>query len=260
MMTENSAPGFRNGMDKNLPLQKGGLFDYRVRVSARARQVRLQISPQDGLIVVAPRYFDLARIPALIERKRGWIENHLRRFAALPGGREPMSPLIMPEVIDLPALGESWQVSYSPMNTALVGIVSGAPGELKVYGAVHHQPACREILIKWLRRRTREKLCPWLSALAAEHGFAFRESVVRGQKTRWGSCSSKGTISLSYKLLFLEREWVRCVLLHELCHTVFMNHSADFRGLLQRLEPKCRQIDKEMREASRRVPGWVEKG
>ncbi|MBW6485196.1 MAG: M48 family metallopeptidase [Syntrophobacterales bacterium] len=247
-------------MDKNLPLPKKRLVDYRVRVSARARNVRLQISSQYGLVVVAPRYFDLARIPALIEQKRKWIESHLRRFAEMPGGRETRPALILPDVIDLPALGEAWQVRYNPMNTAVVGIVSEAPGELIVYGAVHHQPACREVLINWLRRRTREELCAWLSTLAAEYGFTFRESVVRGQKTRWGSCSAKGTISLSYKLLFLERDWVRCVLLHELCHTVIMNHSEDFRSLLNRLEPKSRQIDREMREAARRVPVWVEKG
>jgi hypothetical protein len=93
-------------------------------------------------------------------------------------------------------------------------------------------PAAR-VLINWLKRRTREEVCPWLSTLAAEYGFKFGESLVRGQKTRWGSCSSKGTISISSKLLFLERDWVRCVLIHELCHTVFMDHSQKFRGLFE---------------------------
>jgi len=247
-------------MNKNLPLQKGETFDYQVRVSSRAQHVRLQISPRDGLLVVVPRYFDLALIPALLEKRHEWIEGHLRRLADMPRDRKPSLAPILPDVIELPALGESWRVRYSPMSTALVGIVSEAPGELIVYGAVHHQLVCRRVLVNWLRRRTREELCPWLAALAVEHGFVFGESVVRGQKTRWGSCSSKGTISLSYKLLFLERDWVRCVLTHELCHTVFMNHSADFRGLLNRLEPKCRQIDREMREAARMIPAWAENG
>src|SRR3989339_483296 len=249
--------GRPNLMDKNLPLQKGSFVDYRVRVSSRTRHVRLQISPQEGLTVVAPRFFDLARIPALLEKKRDWIESHLRRFADGPRVRKTVPAFILPDVIELPALGESWQVCYSPMNTACVGIFSEAPGVLTVYGAVHRQLVCREVLINWLRRRAREGLCAWLSTLAAEHGFAFRESVVRGQKARWGSCSSKGTISLNYKLLFLEREWVRCVLLHELCHTVFMDHSPNFHALLDRVEPKCPQLDKELRKARKLVPTWV---
>jgi predicted metal-dependent hydrolase len=176
----------------------------------------------------------------------------------MPSGEELPPAPTLPDVIELPALGESWQVSYRPMNTALVGIASEAPGVLSVYGAVHQKPVCRQALINWLRRRTREEICTWLSTLAAEHGFKFSESVVRGQKTRWGSCSSKGTISLSYKLLFLERNWVRCVLLHELCHTVHMDHSPKFRGLLNRIEPGCMQIDREMREGWRKIPAWVE--
>lgn len=245
-------------MDKDLSLQKGAFADYLVRVSARARQVRLQVSPGKGLIVVVPRHFEPARIPLLLEKKREWIEGHLRRFAALSGARETASADILPDVIELPSLGEFWQICYNQTHTASVGTFSEAPGVLEVYGAVHNKPACRQALINWLRLRTREQLCSLLSSLAAEHGFTFRESVVRGQKTRWGSCSSNKTISLSYKLLFLERDWVRCVLLHELCHTVFMDHSANFRRLLNRLEPRCPQIDKEMREAWRLVPAWAD--
>jgi predicted metal-dependent hydrolase len=244
-------------MDKNLPLQKGGFVDYRIRVSPRARNVRLLISPRDGLVVVAPPHFDLNRIPALVENRRGWIEGHLRRFVDMPRIQEAAPVLILPDVIELPSLGELWRVRYNPRNASFIGIVSEAPGELSVYGAVHHKPACRQVLINWLKNRTREEICPWLVKLAAEHGFKFRESTVRGQKTRWGSCSSRGTISLSYKLLFLERDWVRCVLLHELCHTVFMDHSPQFHGLLNSIEPKCRQIDKEMREGWKRIPLWI---
>ncbi|MHB8830253.1 MAG: YgjP-like metallopeptidase domain-containing protein, partial [Syntrophales bacterium] len=97
-------------MNKNLPLQKGGSFDYRIRISSRAQHVRLQISPQDGLLVVVPRYFDLALIPALLEKRHEWIEGHLRRFADMPRDRKPALASILPDVIELPALGESWQV------------------------------------------------------------------------------------------------------------------------------------------------------
>jgi predicted metal-dependent hydrolase len=231
---------------------------YRIRRSARARYVRLHLCARDGLTVVVPLKFDLRRVPAIVERKRAWIETHLRRFAdaSEAAARTPVAAL--PEGIDLPALGESWRVEYRPARTRKVGVIEDQPGRVTVYGAVHDCEACREVLKRWLCRRAREELVPWLCRLAEASGFPVGEVSIRGQKTRWASCSSKGTISLSFKLLFLEREEVRYVLLHELCHTAFMNHSPRFWALLSGCEPECKAIDKRLRNGWKRVPAWVE--
>ena len=232
--------------------------NYRIQTSPRGRNVCLKLSLRDGLTVVVPRGFDLRRIPAILERKRRWIETHLQRFVGISEAISPVPLVTLPEAIALPALGESWRIEYLPTKTRRIGIMMEKPGRLTVYGAVSDPDACRAVLIQWLKRRTREELVPWLSRLAGENGFRFSEVLVRGQKTRWASCSSKGTISLSYKLLFLERDSVRCILLHELCHTVLMNHSRRFWTLLCGLEPNCKAIRKRMRDGWKQVPAWVE--
>lgn len=278
----------------SLETGRGGRIDYRIRISARARSIRLTLSPREGLTVVIPRGCDPGRIPAIVEKKRAWIEGHLRRFAEMAraeaaaasgvgapdgagdggemgaGDRDGYgagaagsaaarpAATALPESLELPALGESWRIAYEPANTRFVGVRTEASGLLVVYGAVEDHAACLEVVRQWLRLRTREELVPWLGRLAAEHGLGFKEAMVRGQRTRWASCSAAGTINLSFKLLFLERAWVRCVLLHELCHRVCMNHSSRFWTLLNRLEPQCRVIQKQMREAWRKVPAWVE--
>jgi hypothetical protein len=170
--------------------------------------------------------------------------------------RAPLAAL--PEDIALPALEESWRIEYLSTKTRRIGVMMEQSGRLTVYGAVTDHDACRAVLIRWLKCRTREELVPWLYRLAEQNGFRFSEVLVRGQKTRWASCSSKGTISLSYKLLFLERDSVRCVLLHELCHTALMNHSRRFWTLLCGLEPNCKAIHKRMRDGWKQVPAWVE--
>jgi predicted metal-dependent hydrolase len=241
-----------------LELNQSTGIDYRIRTSTRARNLRLTISRRDGLTVVAPRGYDLRRIPAIVEKKRTWIEAHLRQFAETAGTVDPRGPAVLPENLDIPALGESWQIEYRPTNTRAVGVLSDQPGRITVYGAVSDHNACREALKRWLQLRTREELVPWLGRLAGQNGFKFNEALIRGPKTRWASCSSKGTINLSFKLLFLERDWVRCVLLHELCHTVCMNHSPRFWALLCGLEPECRAIHKRMRDGWKRVPAWLE--
>lgn len=231
---------------------------YRIQTSPRGRNVCLKVSGRDGLTVVVPRGFDLRRIPAILERKRSWIETHLQRFAGISEAVSRVPLVTLPEAIALPALGESWHIVYLPAKTRRIGVMATPSGRLTVYGAVADHDACREVLIKWLKYRTREELVPWLHRLAGQNGFRFSEVLIRGQKTRWASCSANGTISLSYKLLFLERDLVRCILLHELCHTVQMNHSRRFWTLLSRLEPDCQAIRKRMRDGWKQVPAWAE--
>lgn len=241
-----------------LPLNPGDAAGYRVRRSSRARSVRLQISAREGLTVVIPRGFDARRVPAIVERRRDWIETHLRRLAVMAAEPAPPPALAPPARLELPALGESWRIEYHPTRTRRTGVLVDPPGCLTVYGAVGDPEACRGALRQWLRLRTRQELVPWLTRLAAENGFQFGEVRIRGPRTRWASCSSAKTITLSYKLLFLDRDAVRCILLHELCHTVFMNHSSRFWQLLGRFEPAYKVIHKRMRGGWKEVPAWAE--
>jgi predicted metal-dependent hydrolase len=184
------------------------------------------------------------------------VESHLQRFAEAAEQRAEEAPL--PERLDLAAIGETWSVAYRPAHTQRIGVSDTEPGQLVVYGAVAAPEGCREALRLWLKRRARETLAPQLAALANEKGFRFQEVLIRGPKRRWASCTARGTICLSYKLLFLEPWAVRSVLLHELCHTMVMDHSPRFWALLARFDPQCRSSRKAMREAEGRVPAWVE--
>jgi hypothetical protein len=94
--------------------------------------------------------------------------------------------------------------------------------------------------------------------LAQKYGFSFASMRVRFQKSRWGSCSSKGCISLNACLVFLPEPLVRYILLHELCHTRQMNHSTAFWQLLLAHAPDARVHDRAMRETAwSYVPDWI---
>ena len=235
---------------------EGGTLICRIRVSLQARHVRLQVTANGGLTVVVPRGFDQTSLPAIVAGKRDWVEKQLRRFAEASETGVEETPL--PERLDLTAIDETWSVEYRLASTRRIGVSDSEPGRLVVYGAVADSGCCREVMRHWLRRRARETLIPELTALAGEKGFHFQEALVRGQKRRWASCSAKGTICLSYKLLFLEPWAIRSVLLHELCHTVVMDHSPSFWALLSRFDPQCKTSRKAMRYMESRVPGWVE--
>ena len=233
-------------------------LSYGVRISARAKRIRITISPRNGLIVVAPRGCGLQRIPAILEEKKEWIVSHLARFAELrrQAAQEPADPL--PSVIVLPALGERWQVTYAPTAAKGVTVRTTASGQLAVRGAVGGIHACRRALKRWLTLRSRELLVPLLTRLSAHTGLEYSRAVVRGQRTRWASCSGQGTISLNYKLLFLPGNLVSYILMHELCHTRHMNHAERFWSLVRSFEPACKDHDRELRKAWQLVPAWAD--
>ena len=81
--------------------------------------------------------------------------------------------------------------------------------------------------------------------------------LIRRQRTRWGSCSTRGTISLNCCLLFQRPAVVRYLMIHELAHTLHMNHSRRFWHCVARHCPEYRSLDRELLDGWRRVPDWV---
>jgi predicted metal-dependent hydrolase len=99
-----------------------------------------------------------------------------------------------------------------------------------------------------LRNQAKTVLPELLKQLAERHGFTYKTVKIRKSKTRWGSCSSKGTISLSFYLMLLPLHLKEYVLLHELCHTIHMNHGPAFWTLLDvYTNGKSKELKKELK-------------
>lgn len=162
-----------------------------------------------------------------------------------------------PQLLMLRAVGEEWNVEYRAARRPGVVLRQVAPGRLMIEGRVGSADLCREALRRWLQAKGRQVLVPQLHRLAQRHGFQFARVQIRCQKTRWGSCSSKGTISLNLKLLFLPPDLVEHVLIHELCHTVHLNHSHAFWDLVGRCDPRLAENRAALRQASSYVPAWL---
>ncbi len=116
---------------------------------------------------------------------------------------------------------------------------------------------CSRCFVRWLIDRVRRNLAPEVETLAREHGLQYSRISIRRQRTRWGSCSRSGTISLNVCLAFQRPEVVRYLLLHELAHTRHMNHSARFWDCVARHCPAVAALDRELPRGWRRVPHWV---
>ncbi|MGL5080859.1 MAG: M48 family metallopeptidase [Microcoleaceae cyanobacterium] len=239
-------------------LEKSALPSYIVHVSLRAKHVRLKVSVEYGVEVVVPHDFDHSQIPEILQKKQTWLKAANDRIAQYRQLFLTESSTQLPESIALRALDEEWTVRYQTTSSARISTTQQFSYQLTVQGLVEDEAACRLSLRRWMSRKAQEHLFPWLQELSTAHNLSFEKALIRGQKTRWASCSCLKTISLNYKLLFLPPHLVRYVLIHELSHTVHLNHSKQFWAFVATLDPDYKASDQELKEAWRYVPLWVE--
>lgn len=230
---------------------------YNVVVSSKAKHPRLKMSAVNGLIVTIPRGFDESRIPGILQRKRLWLDRVSQRFAEQQQFLSPEPPGRLPERITLRAINEEWEVDYRTTDARSVSAVERMSRRLLVFGGTDNAEACKDALRRWMSRKTKEHLVPWLARLAKERGLDVREVVVKSQRTRWASCSAKNSISLNLRLLCIPENIVRYVLMHELAHCRYMNHSRRFWAEVRTFEPDFQELDSELRKAWRLIPAWL---
>lgn len=204
-----------------------------------------------------PRGFSQRDIPALVESKRDWIERAAMRVQARQCRLEA-DPRRLPDRIVLRALGEEWEVEYRRGAVPTRAVVRESAGRLVVTGDADDFNACRLALCRWLVRRARRTLLPRLAVLSYQRGLPYIRASVRQQRSRWGSCSRKKTISLNARLLLLPREVVDYVLIHELCHTMEMNHSPRFWALVETHDAEYLGHKKLLRAAGKSTPTWLD--
>lgn len=231
---------------------------YRVRESRRAKHVSIKISLLGEVEVVVPIGYDQQRIPELVKQRDNWIAETVQQLRAERQTVSPLSQETVPHQIMLRSQSECWTVRYTQTADARLRVIATADHCLQVVGPTQDQDACRQVLRRWLRNYASVHLVPWLEQVSQDVNLPFHRVTVRGQKTRWASCSSRQDISLNYKLLFLPADLVRYVFIHELCHTLQMNHAAPFWTLVEEKEPNYKQLDAELRKAWPYVPVWVE--
>ena len=256
---------------------------YTVRSSPRARRVTLRVVPGRGLVVSVPRRFARRDVPAVVEAHRAWAESALAELARRTPEACRRWP---PETLELAAVGRRVAVRLCPPDPgatapdrSLRGPDEGKREEgrragtrrpraggarwvdgltLEIAASADDRVGVATAAAAALRAEGRRVLVPRLEALAARHALDYARVAVRGQRSVWGSCSSRGTVSLNYKLLFLSPALVDYVLLHELVHTRHLDHSAAFWRLLESVSPDARALDRELRSAGDRVPPWLE--
>jgi predicted metal-dependent hydrolase len=225
-----------------------------VRESRRARYLTLRLLPPHTLELVVPRGTRATEVSAFVHEHRQWIEDARRELAE----RRPLKSEGLPRRIELRAIGKSWDVYYrhDPQEQA-TSRCRVREGVLEVSARDANGRGAEGALRSWLLDEADYHLAPWLLRESLVVGRRPTSVQVRLQRTRWGSCSNSGTVSLNAALLFLEPPLVRYLFIHELCHLIALNHSRKFWSAVERYEPEYEALDRRLTAAWSEIPLWA---
>jgi predicted metal-dependent hydrolase len=207
-----------------------------VRRSAKSTQVRVRVAPDGTLRASLPLYTPLFFVKRLLKSSRDELRAILQQS--------------QPEQVyaDGTQIGKSHslRIIRSTSSATSVKISRHAqfitvilPSNKKIDDSDVVR-AIRDNVISALRLEAKSYLPKRLSYLSDGIGLHYEKVRFSHASGRWGSCSSTGTISLNIALMKLPFELIDYVLIHELCHTVHMNHSTDFWSLVESADPEYR--------------------
>lgn len=196
---------------------------------------------RDGVIEVkAPLLYRESDMLAFLNQHHRWIFNH---YDKLQNTENQRKKYVSGEIHHY--LGEQYtlQVNQSSRNSVLI------EGDTMIVNCKSPDDVERT-LMKWYRNQAKiviSELLPPIIGKFSKYNVAPAKISIRDMRSRWGSCSRKGNISLNLQLIKLNENCIRQVIIHEMCHLVYFNHQTGFYNLMEEMMPDWKKWKKELK-------------
>ncbi len=197
------------------------------------------VGPRRPLELIIPRGTRDDDVGRLLEQKRGWIEAKTTAARALA---------VRPSELGLERRGIVWLDGrgVSVVREGGRRSVAALKGDRLIVAGP--DASAGSAVERWYRREARRRVSELVGREAERLGVEYRELAIRDSRTRWGSCSQRGTLSFSWRLLLAPGDVLEYVVVHELCHIRELNHRKAFWGLLEAAWPGWRRQEAWLRE------------
>jgi predicted metal-dependent hydrolase len=210
-------------------------FEIRRRKGQKHVIIRIQ---RDGRVVVsAGTHTEMREIEKHIRQKQKWIEKHRSRILERLESWHPLKQVLFK--------GDFIQVETMKAERSSVRVVKTG---LLVKGRDQSQQM--NALQRWMTRKAKEIIPPLVHQEAKKLGVKIEKVIFRNQRTRWGSSSELGNISLNWRIIMLPEHLMTYLVDHEAAHQIEMNHSRDFWNIVKSLDPDYKEHDKGLKQLS----------
>ncbi len=213
-------------------------------VRSSRRTFAISIDPLGNITIRGPKRASEAEIRKLIASKERWIVKHLERIEARPA--PPTYSYTDGELHPLLGKMVPLRIVQSDINR-----VASTPDHINIeyagsYSREHGRMAM-EALYKMVAGRLFPQRIEILREKTDRYNLRPARLKIRSMKSRWGSCSTSGSVTLNSLLAAKRVELIDYVILHELCHLRHHNHGSQFHALLKELSPNYKELRKELR-------------
>ena len=207
------------------------LIDAIIRTKRKTIAIVVQT---DGRVVVrAPLKANKKQIEAFVASKIAWIEKHRTRIQqAAP----PKPPRQFAEGETFLYLGKSYPLAINPL---LPEGFTWTNSGFHLRQDLH--PGAADLFVRWYQHKARQVFTERVSWYARRYQFQPAKIRITSARTRWGSCSSRGTLSFTWRLVMAPIEIIDYVVVHELAHLLERNHGPNFWREVEKIVPDYKQ-------------------
>lgn len=209
---------------------------YQIRFSKKAKYLQVRINHTNHLELIIPRRYSLKDGENFLNDKIEWIKKYSGKLIQKDEKRFFFGKeIIIRQNYDLFVKRPHIKFENKVLS---IKTPSGSNYELN------------ELYFAFLKRQAKKYLIERTNYLAYKYNFQVSKIGIRGQKTRWGSCSGNGNLSFNFKLMQFKKETIDYVIIHELCHLKVMNHSKKFWGMVEKYCPEYKSLRKELKDGA----------